>query len=96
MPPRVQDKMGFGSRWHFSPPLPHPVSYKPQQSSTCRNAPACPTNFSPPPHQGYKDRRLERLRRGIGPEDLALVESIMPTEVPGLALEELDAVKKWV
>lgn len=44
--------------------------------------------------QGYKDKALERLRKGIGPEDIDLVDSIMPTEVPGLVVDEAPVLAK--
>ena len=44
--------------------------------------------------QGYADRALERLRRGIGPEDISLVNSMMPTEVPGLLGDEASKLYK--
>ena len=36
---------------------------------------------------------MERLRRGIGPESVSLVENVTPTEVPGLVREEMDELK---
>ena len=55
----------------------------------------CDTGFGVvvPCVQGYKDRRMERLRRGIGPEGISLVENVTPSEVPGLVREEMDELK---
>ncbi|GAB4816509.1 hypothetical protein N2152v2_003555 [Parachlorella kessleri] len=47
-------------------------------------------------YKGYADKALERLRRGIGPEDVSLVSSVMPTEVPGLLGDEASKLyKDW-
>lgn len=43
---------------------------------------------------GYVNEKLERLRRGIGPEDIGLVDNIAPSEVPGLLREELPQLKE--
>jgi hypothetical protein len=37
---------------------------------------------------------MERLRQGIGPEDIGLVEHVAPAEVPGLLREELPQLKE--
>ena len=44
--------------------------------------------------QGYVNPKMERLRQGVGPEDLHLVEYIAPSEVPGLLREELPQLKE--
>lgn len=67
----------------------HPSS--PSHKCKCRVPhPAHPT----PSLQGYVDEKLERLRRGIGPEDIGLVDNIAPSEVPGLLREELPQLKE--
>jgi hypothetical protein len=43
---------------------------------------------------GYPNPKMEQLRRGIGPEDIGLVDNIAPTEVPGLLREELPQLKE--
>ena len=61
------------------------------------NCPAVPCPAAPPtpsPWQGYANPRMERLRQGIGPEDIGLVETIAPQEVPGLLREELPQLKE--
>ncbi len=44
--------------------------------------------------QGYANKALERLRRGIGPEQVSLVTNIMPTEVPGLLGDDASKLHK--
>ena len=44
--------------------------------------------------QGYKDKGLERLRQGIGPEDIELAELVAPQEVPGLVVDEAPSLAK--
>ena len=59
---------------------------------------ACPTlSLCPaclPALQGYVNPKMERLRKGIGPEHIDLVEYIAPGEVPGLLREELLQLKE--
>jgi hypothetical protein len=44
--------------------------------------------------QGYRIPRMERLRRGIGPERAFRAEEIMPRNLGGLADSELDELKQ--
>lgn len=44
--------------------------------------------------QGYRIPRMERLRRGIGPERAFRAEEIMPRNLGGLADSELDELKR--
>lgn len=39
---------------------------------------------------GYRDEGMERLRQGVGPEDLDAIEAVAPKEVPGMLREEID------
>ena len=68
---------------------------RPRDCTLIMLAPPPPLLHCPPAlcSQGYKDRRMERLRRGIGPESVSLVENVTPTEVPGLVREEMDELK---
>jgi hypothetical protein len=42
------------------------------------------------PWLGYRDAGMERLRRGVGPEDMDALDAIVPKEVPGMLREEMD------
>ena len=50
------------------------------------------------PWEGYRSRSLERLRRGVGPEDLGngVLDGINAREVPGMLREERNELKqRW-
>jgi hypothetical protein len=49
-----------------------------------------------PPWKGYADPDMERLRRGIGPEDLrtGVIEGLVPKHVPGMLRHEHAELRK--
>ena len=45
-------------------------------------------------YKGYADKGMERMRRGIGPEDLADIENLFPEELPSALKNEMPDLKK--